>query len=185
MDFRKYLEEIASIYRGHGAELIMSPPASPEAPEPLETAVGQPLEPGLRAAWLASEALMGDLPVFGRDDSLESYALMTPREAIEQRADMKARSLHYEGPPPDLDERIFPGWFQGGWVPFGGFGGGALLLISDMSPAPGGKPGQIIAYIHDPDELIYVADSFDAFLRRSLQAFEEEAEELLIEVLCA
>ncbi len=34
----------------------------------------------------------------------------------------------------------------------------------DMNPGDDGKVGQIICYIHDPDEVVYVAPSFGGTL---------------------
>ena len=35
----------------------------------------------------------------------------------------------------------------------------------DFSPSAKGKRGQVLRYLHDPDELVIVADSFDAYLQ--------------------
>lgn len=42
--------------------------------------------------------------------------------------------------------------------------GGTSQLFIDFSPSPTGKVSQIVRYTHDPDELVVVADSFDAYL---------------------
>lgn len=43
--------------------------------------------------------------------------------------------------------------------------GGTSRLFIDFSPSAKGKKGQILRYLHDPDELVVVADSFDAYLQ--------------------
>lgn len=43
--------------------------------------------------------------------------------------------------------------------------GGTSQLFIDFSPSAKGKKGQILRYLHDPDELVVVADSFDAYLQ--------------------
>lgn len=43
--------------------------------------------------------------------------------------------------------------------------GGTSQLFIDFSPSEKGKKGQILRYLHDPDELVVVADSFDAYLQ--------------------
>lgn len=43
--------------------------------------------------------------------------------------------------------------------------GGTSQLFIDFSPSAKGKKGQVLRYLHDPDELIIVADSFDAYLQ--------------------
>ena len=42
--------------------------------------------------------------------------------------------------------------------------GGTSQLFIDFSPSAKGKKGQVLRYLHDPDELVVVADSFDEYL---------------------
>ncbi|MBQ1398080.1 MAG: SMI1/KNR4 family protein [Clostridia bacterium] len=42
--------------------------------------------------------------------------------------------------------------------------GGTSRLFIDFTPAKGGRKGQIIRYLHDPDRLDVIADSFDEYL---------------------
>lgn len=43
--------------------------------------------------------------------------------------------------------------------------GGTSQLFIDFSPSATGKKGQILRYLHDPDELVIIADSFDDYLQ--------------------
>lgn len=43
--------------------------------------------------------------------------------------------------------------------------GGTSQLFIDFSPSAKGKKGQILRYLHDSDELVVVADCFDAYLQ--------------------
>ena len=43
--------------------------------------------------------------------------------------------------------------------------GGTSQLFIDFSPSAKGKSGQVVCYLHDPDELVIIADSFDAYLQ--------------------
>ncbi len=43
--------------------------------------------------------------------------------------------------------------------------GGTSQLFIDFSPSPEGKKGQVLRYLHDPDELVIIADSFDEYLQ--------------------
>lgn len=43
--------------------------------------------------------------------------------------------------------------------------GGSSRLYVDFAPAPGGRCGQIVRYLHDPDNYQVIADSFDAYLQ--------------------
>ena len=42
--------------------------------------------------------------------------------------------------------------------------GGTSALYIDFTPSEKGTCGQIVRYLHDPDEIEVIADSFDAFL---------------------
>ncbi len=42
--------------------------------------------------------------------------------------------------------------------------GGTSQLFLDFSPSPKGRKGQVLRYLHDPDELAVIADSFDGYL---------------------
>ena len=56
------------------------------------------------------------------------------------------------------DSRIKPYLFNKKWIPFAEYCDSCFLLL-DFDPDKEGKEGQIICYIHDPDEVIYVAES--------------------------
>lgn len=43
--------------------------------------------------------------------------------------------------------------------------GGTSQLFIDFAPSAKGTEGQIVRYLHDPDELKVIADSFDDYLR--------------------
>ncbi|WET69489.1 SMI1/KNR4 family protein [Sphingobacterium sp.] len=43
--------------------------------------------------------------------------------------------------------------------------GGTSQLFVDFSPSGKGKKGQIVRFVHDPDEFRVIADSFDAYLQ--------------------
>ncbi|PHM28553.1 SMI1/KNR4 family protein [Xenorhabdus innexi] len=47
--------------------------------------------------------------------------------------------------------------------------GGTSILYIDFDPINGGKIGQVIRYLHDPDSYIVLADSFDEYLERLTQ----------------
>lgn len=43
--------------------------------------------------------------------------------------------------------------------------GGTSQLFIDFSPSAKGKKGQVLRFLHDPDEMVIVADSFDEYLQ--------------------
>lgn len=56
------------------------------------------------------------------------------------------------------DSRIKPYLFNKKWIPFAEYCDSCFLMF-DFDPDKEGKVGQIICYIHDPDEVIYAAES--------------------------
>lgn len=56
------------------------------------------------------------------------------------------------------------------------------MLMSDMSPSESGCKGQIIGFVHDPDEIVYIAPSFAEFLEASLEAFATDREEFFLDL---
>ena len=56
------------------------------------------------------------------------------------------------------DSRIKPYLFNKKWIPFAQYCDSCYLML-DFDPDQEGQEGQIICYIHDPDEIIYVAES--------------------------
>ena len=58
--------------------------------------------------------------------------------------------------------------------------GGSSSLYIDFNPAKGGLKGQIVRFVHDPDEYSVIAPDFDSFLQDNLESdfdFVEEEED--------
>ena len=56
------------------------------------------------------------------------------------------------------DSRIKPYLFNKKWLPFAQYCDSCYLML-DFDPDQEGQEGQVICYIHDPDQVIYVAES--------------------------
>jgi len=67
----------------------------------------------------------------------------------------------------DIDERIIDDSSRMNWLHFSDCmnNGGTSQLFIDFSPSPKGVKGQIVRYVHDPDEIMVIADSFDEYLQ--------------------
>lgn len=67
----------------------------------------------------------------------------------------------------ERDERIINDSRKGKWLHFSDCmnNGGTSQLFVDFSPSDSGKYGQIVMYVHDPDEVRVIADSFDEYLK--------------------
>lgn len=185
-----YISSIQAVYRRYGAELALNAGASPASISSIASALSDnnthfDLDPTLAAMWSLTDGSRPYHPIFARPGFLTGYDLLSVSQAINARETQRSAAPQYDGYEEEQprDTRIRPGWFQHGWLPFGSFGGGSMLLILDLSPSEEGTRGQVITYTHDPDQIDYVASGFSEFLSMSRQAFEEEAEELLEGVL--
>ncbi|MGW7001464.1 SMI1/KNR4 family protein [Streptomyces sp. NPDC054933] len=170
MNFSTYRRILTEIYLASEGRLELSLPAPMVELRKIEQGLGFSVKPGLRAAWLEANGGSTWMPVFARPGYESGYGFLSAEEAIERRQSMKRnapRYVDYLDPQP-RDHRIRAGWFNDGWLPFAEFGEGAGILIQDYAPAGKGAPGQIIAYTHDPDEMSYIAPSFEDFLEESI-----------------
>jgi cell wall assembly regulator SMI1 len=182
MEFTAYLDVLKTVYDSQGLELEMHAPALPSAIATLESEWGFSLDPALRNAWLQADGAGEWMPVFMRPGFLTGYDFLSVGEVRGRRAVWDPSSRQYVGYEQEKprDRRIAPGWFHPQWLPFASFDGNTLLLMQDYTPTPEGRVGQIIAFVHDPDEVCYVADDFASFLQGSLAAIQHDPEEFLI-----
>ncbi len=76
-----------------------------------------------------------------------------------------------------LDKRIKPYLFNKKWIPFAQLVGGSLYLMLDFDPTESGTEGQIIIYVHDPDFIYYVTDTFTHLLEDTIQSLKDQLDE--------
>lgn len=67
----------------------------------------------------------------------------------------------------ELDPEIKPFLFHKAWIPFATMAGGSLYLMLDFDPTEKGTYGQVIMYVHDPDFVYYVSETFTDLLEVS------------------
>lgn len=67
----------------------------------------------------------------------------------------------------EIDEKITDNAEQMCWLHFSDCmnNGGTSQLFIDFSPSAKGTKGQIVRYLHDPDEIAVIADSFEEYLQ--------------------
>ena len=67
----------------------------------------------------------------------------------------------------EIDEEITDNAAELCWLHFSDCcnNGGTSKLFIDFSPSPKGIKGQIVRYLHDPDKITVIADSFDEYLQ--------------------
>lgn len=181
MNFSHYLDRLRTVCDAHGHTLNLKPGAAEPQLEAAEAELGFPIAADVRQAWLLANGADRDVPMFMRPGYLTAYDFLNLEAAMTKRAGMADRAPRYAGygEPESRDARIKEGWFHHGWLPFASFGGATLLLMVDHSPSEAGNSGQIIAFTHDPDQITWVAPSFEALLVASIAEIEADPEEFL------
>ena len=137
------------------------PPATDAALAALADALGRPV-PGDLAALLArhdGNDFLGWLPVrfeAGPDDESggdgpEWFSLLSAAGAAEfatAHREPNAIGEFADSSPLHTDPGVREVWYDDRWVPFGGNGGGDLLVL-DLAPGAGGTVGQVVAHDHE------------------------------------
>lgn len=133
---------------------------------------------------------------FGTGDEDDSYpyyllsaAQMTNQEERNARLQAMARIIQIgrETPVDEeyeiyIDEKIAEDTTKLNWLHFSDCmnNGGSSRIFIDFSPSAKGVKGQVVRFFHDPDEIRVIADSFDEYLEKIMDAgypFIEEEEE--------
>lgn len=115
--------------------------------------------------FLSSDVDDGEYPYY----LLSSNQIIeTKNEAINYLADMIDR----EYDDVVVDERIINNSKNVHWLHFADCmnNGGTSQLFIDFTPSVKGKKGQIIRFLHDPDELLVIADSFDEYIKKIIDS---------------
>lgn len=84
-----------------------------------------------------------------------------------------------------IDDRITTDYAHLKWLQFTDCmnNGGSSQFYIDFSPSDKGKYGQIVSFVHDPDEFTVIADNFDDFLQLLIDGnfkFVEDDDEISI-----
>jgi len=71
----------------------------------------------------------------------------------------------------EIDEEIINDSKKMRWLHFSDCmnNGGTSQLFIDFSPSEKGVKGQIVRFLHDPDEIAVIADSFDEYLEKLME----------------
>ena len=142
-------------------------------------ALGQPLDADLKALWQLAAGAQEDQALFMRPGFIDALSLLSPHEALAVRETLRERAPRMLAAlGPLTDPRLSTQWWEPGWLPFADFCG-VIILMVDGSPGPQGQLGQVIAFVHDPDETYWVAPSLQALLAGSAQGIDAEPEDFL------
>ena len=71
----------------------------------------------------------------------------------------------------EIDEKIINDSKKMKWLHFSDCmnNGGTSQLFIDFSPSEKGVKGQIVRFLHDPDEIAVIANSFDEYLEELIE----------------
>ena len=109
---------------------------------------------------LGADEAMGGYPYYLL---LAEQIVETQNESFDFYADYINRK--YEEVP--IDDRITSDASQLNWLHFSDCmnNGGTSQLFIDFSPSATGKVGQVVRFVHDPDAMDVIANSFDDYLK--------------------
>ena len=106
----------------------------------------------------------------GSDYEGYPYYLLSARQMVETRHKAKEFYDYFVTREDDdipVDEGVCDDLDKLDWLHFSNCcnNGGTSQLFIDFSPSAKGKKGQVLRFLHDPDEMAVVADSFDEYLQ--------------------
>ncbi|WP_455151794.1 SMI1/KNR4 family protein [Capnocytophaga sp.] len=110
---------------------------------------------------LGADEEMGDYP----------YYLLSAHQIVEtqnEAFDFYADYINREYEEVEIDNRITSDASQlHNWLHFSDCmnNGGTSQLFIDFSSSATGKVGQVVRFLHDPDEMVVIANSFDDYLK--------------------
>ncbi len=108
--------------------------------------------------------------ILGSDISEYPYYLLSSKRMVENRHNAREYfsdyiDRKYDG--VDMDEKITAKSESVNWLHFSDCmnNGGTSSLFIDFSPSEKGKRGQVVRFLHDPDEFKVIAEGFEDYLK--------------------
>lgn len=111
------------------------------------------------------------LYLLGSDVEEYPYYLLSSKEIIEnqdQAIEYYSECIERKNEEVEIDEKITNQSKSIKWLHFSDCmnNGGTSQLFIDFSPSEKGTKGQIVRFLHDPDEFRVIADSFEEYLKK-------------------
>ncbi len=113
-----------------------------------------------------------NVPILGSDVFEYPYYLKSVEQIIEvPKFDSSITDNYGEVDEEIVGPGIDPNVLMSEWLCFSDCinNGGTSQLYIDFSPAEGGISGQVIRFLHDPDNYEVIASSFDEYLRKLIE----------------
>ena len=165
---REQWEEFVGVKQGASDEdLARLKALFPEAPQSLLELLGY--------ADGTYHRMYGDtmISLYFLGSALEEYPyfLLSSEEMTEDKAlaqEWYSDYIDRKFDPTDIpiDDRVIDNSAKMKWLHFADCmnNGGTSQLFIDFSPSESGKSGQVVMFVHDPDSIEVIADSFDEYL---------------------
>lgn len=110
----------------------------------------------------------------GSDIEEYPYYLLSAEQMRQQKEDLSWLDgyINREFEDIEIDEKIIDKADEMCWLHFSDCmnNGGTSQLFIDFSPSSKGIKGQIVRYVHDPDGMEVIADSFDDYLQMLIES---------------
>lgn len=180
---RAYLDAVAEIYTELDASLDLRAPLADTNRDAMLASLGYGVVDWLVDLWRVADGGPVYSPVFTRPDFFTGADFLSVSQSLALRNRLRDIAGNFAGWQESVprDGRIRAGWFLDTWVPFAAFGRSTIVLFADCDPGPGGEVGQVISYVHDPDQISLVALDGEAYLDASLTWFRDQAGEFVPE----
>jgi len=188
MNPEEYFSKLEEIFIANGQSFKLNKPATKSEISNFEQLTQSELNPNLKSFWQYANGCEYESNVFFTSTSKSSFftcRFIDIAEAIENyhyRSDLNNEIKYAEYSCDELrDKRIKPCWFNKKWVPFADFGNSIFEVSVDNDPSEHGDLGQIIAYLHDPDNIHYISKNFEVFLKDSINLILKYPEDFFLQ----
>lgn len=174
-------ERIEAWLKAHAQDVFQSlkPPARLPSVKKLETDLGVTLPSDFAASVARHNGQSDDAEsgLFPHSDDVlgpePAWRLLSLKEIKSFWGMMKelAEAGDFVGQTTDPGPGVRSDWWCSGWVPFADNGGGDAICL-DMTPATGGRTGQVILFLHAGPDRPVLAGSFEELLTRLADGLE-------------
>lgn len=154
--------------------------ARPDQIQKLEAAIGTALPQALKESLAIHDGQKQDGDLIPDDDAGSFYFLCC-KDIVTAWKDWNfvQQTGDFDDAKPSPAEGIANCWWNRGWIPFASNGGDNLCI--DLTPAAGGRLGQVILVRHDEAERRLMAGSFEEWLAQLANTIESGGINYLLE----
>ena len=162
-------KRIEAWLRANAPEILgdLRPGASDDDLRRAEKTLGAALPETLAASYRIHDGARGGAAPLVGPWRLLSLEDVTKEWEGQQRFSQEQSDLDEERDDQDDETEPAPGvregWWRGGWVPVASNSSGDFVCV-DLDPAPGGKRGQVISFLHADPARALLAPDFGAWL---------------------